>query len=62
MRVQDIKAFKTVYYPRIRSEEKDKEINEMLSDGWQLLRIDENPNKSSYMYFVHEEEVKGLEE
>lgn len=65
MKVENIKAFKTIYYPGVagvRREEEDEKINKMLSDGWRLLSIDENPNKSAYMYFVHEKTIEELEE
>lgn len=55
MKIEDVKAFKTVYYPAIRHQEQDKQINEMLRNGWRILRIEENPNNSSYMYFMHHE-------
>lgn len=55
MKLENVKAFKTVYYPAVRHEEQDKEINEMLKSGWRILTINDNPNGSSYMYFVHDE-------
>lgn len=61
MKIQNIKAFKMVYYPSVKRKEEDKEINEMLSSGWRLLSIDENPNNSAYMYFVHERTIEELE-
>ena len=62
MEITDIKAFKTIYYPTVKRKEEDEEINKMLSNGWRLLSIDENPNKSAYMYFVHEKTIEELEE
>ena len=61
MQITDIKAFKTIYYPRVNREEEDKEINKMLSSGWRLLSIDENTNNSAYMYFVHKKTIEELE-
>lgn len=55
MKVENIKAFKTIYYPSIRHQEEDKEINELFRNGWRMLTIDQNPNGSSYIYFVHDE-------
>lgn len=55
MKVENIKAFKTIYYPGIRHQEQDKEINELFRNGWRMLSINENPNGSSYIYFVHDE-------
>lgn len=62
MKIQNIKAFKTVYYPRVKRKEEDEEINKMLSNGWRLLSIDNNPNNSAYMYFVHEKTIEELAE
>ena len=62
MEITDIKAFKTVYYPRTKRKEEDEEINKMLSNGWRLLSINENPNNSAYMYFGHEQTIEELEE
>ena len=62
MEITDIKAFKTIYYPSVSRKEEDEEINKMLSNGWRLLSIDENPNKSAYMYFVHEKTIEELKE
>lgn len=55
MKVENVKALKTVYYPALRHQEQDKEINELFRSGWRILTINENPNGSSYMYFVHDE-------
>lgn len=55
MKIENVKALKTVYYPSLRHREQDKEINELFRNGWRMLTINENPNGSAYMYFVHDE-------
>lgn len=65
MKIEDVRAFKTIYYPSVggvRRKEEDRKINEMLSNGWRLLSINENPNNSAYMYFVHKKTIEELEE
>lgn len=62
MKIEDARAFKTIYYPSVRKKEVDEEINKMLSNGWRLLSINENPNNSAYMYFVHKKTITELEE
>ena len=62
MKIEDARAFKTIYYPSAKKKEVDEEINKMLSSGWRLLSINENPNNSAYMYFVHKKTIEELEE
>ena len=61
MKVEDVRAIKVIHLPMVREEEKKKEINKLLSNGWKLLPITEKPYSSS-MYFVHKKTIGEMEE